>query len=536
MVSHGLTIALLLCATVWAQDPDPTVGVDVFSVATNGADPDPGTGVFIPPSGSGGQVPNIIFGRRTGKSNDPCQGHFVPVSQRQYFEMAAHPNQWLCADNGFSPGIHRVCADLQTLPRTCYDPNHQTPQMQGIVQNCLDRRTSCGRLLQQENCKDIFLLQSELRAGVTFPAPGAPEAAMTHWTPLYLARGLPDLVRQCQAQGFQPTSQVATTIRRGSGDYSSDDYNKGFTTGFTRCIGDLTGGIAPALSAPVQQGADRIAADIERQDYLTIFDDFRNIFGNEFLNLVNPDGVRTILSAPVALTNVSPEEQGDYQGYHFCQGALLVMSAMRRIPGVNPLAPIPKRRPTPLGNLPRRPPAVLTSRLLRTQDLDQIFGRKPAVDVLPNGAAPSRFKNTTWLETINLGCSKFNCTLNAISIVQALLGKAIIPTEALYVSKWAGPEFLSTVFGKDWIPMSSYDINEIVRSATEGGNGSIGLVGGSYVNASGKKLGGHVIVYGNDEGRIRFFQANFGSQPELTPAQAQAIPFGAGILHMRINY
>ena len=165
MVSHGLTIALLLCAAVWAQDPDPTVGVDVFSVATNGADPDPGTGVFIPPSGGSGQVPNITFGRRTGKSNDPCQGHFVPVSQRQYFEMAAHPNQWLCADNGFSPGIHRVCADLQTLPRTCYDPNHQTPQMQGIVQNCLDRRTSCGRLLQQENCKDIFLLQSELRGG-----------------------------------------------------------------------------------------------------------------------------------------------------------------------------------------------------------------------------------------------------------------------------------------------------------------------------------------------------------------------------------
>ena len=127
--------------------------------------------------------------------------------------MAAHPNQWLRAENGFSPGIHRVCADLATLPRQCYDPNHQPPLVLHIVQNCLNINSQCGQLLHRENCGDLFRFQSELRAGVQFPAPGSPENALSNWTPLYLVRALPDLLRQCQAQGFVPGNQRPSTSR-----------------------------------------------------------------------------------------------------------------------------------------------------------------------------------------------------------------------------------------------------------------------------------------------------------------------------------
>ncbi len=121
--------------------------------------------------------------------------------------MAAHPNQWLCAANGISPGIHRVCADLKELPKQCYDPNHPSRLVLHIVQNCLNGNSQCGHLLQQENCADIYRFQAELQAGVPFPAPGYPETALQNWTPLYLARLLPTLIGECRTRGFLPPTQ-----------------------------------------------------------------------------------------------------------------------------------------------------------------------------------------------------------------------------------------------------------------------------------------------------------------------------------------
>ncbi len=212
LFASRVVLLCLLPLAAYAQDPttDPSQGevsgTDVYSIQLQGGDPgsSPGPGVVIPPVGiPGNQVPTINLGRFFGKSSDPCHGHFSPLTGRQYFEVAAHPNQWLCAENGISPGVHRVCADLVDVPKSCYDPNHQQPATLRIVQNCLDVRTSCGQLLQRENCADLYRLQSELASGVQFPAPGAPAQALTNWTPLYLAKALPNEIRACGRLGLR---------------------------------------------------------------------------------------------------------------------------------------------------------------------------------------------------------------------------------------------------------------------------------------------------------------------------------------------